>query len=100
MKRSLSNQVVINILRFYLSSDYMRGFFLFKRTIGMSEIDDFMKYLVMYCTIQQAGAMGWMINKNGNKITLKKKKSNMTKLDKNTSKLIDALFYPIKYQKD
>lgn len=65
----------------------------------MSELNEFMKFVIMYRTIQQAGEMGWIIEQDKNKLILRKKKSHMTNLDKNTGKFLDALLIPVKYKK-
>lgn len=66
----------------------------------MSELAEFMKFVIMYRATQQAGAMGWIIEHQEDKLILRKKKANMTKLDKNTGELLDAIFIPVKTKKD
>ena len=65
----------------------------------MSELNEFMKFVIMYRATQQAGAMGWIIDHQGDKLILRKKKTNMTKLDKNTDKFLDAILIPVQAKK-
>ena len=65
----------------------------------MSELEEFMKFVIMYRAMQQAGARGWIIEHQEDKLILRKKKSNMTKLDKNTGKFLDAILIPVTSKK-
>lgn len=62
----------------------------------MSDVDRLIKLLIMNQVIMRAGCMGWSVKKTGDKITLRKKKSEMNTVEKNTSSLIDILFLPMR----
>ena len=72
--------------------------FLLKLTIEMSEIN-IIKFLLMQRTADRAGSMGWSIKHNGNVVTLRKKKSELTSLEQNTEVFVNMLLFPAKFRK-
>jgi hypothetical protein len=63
----------------------------------MSE-ENIIKFLLMQQTINRANSMGWSITCTDNVITLRKKKSKMTSLEKNTKVFVNVLLLPEKFK--
>ena len=64
----------------------------------MSDVN-IIRFLLMQRIADQAGSMGWNIKCSGDVITLRKKKSELTSLEKNTKVFVNLLLLPEKFKK-
>lgn len=56
------------------------------------------KFLLMQQAINRANSMGWSITCTENVVTLRKKKSKMSSLEKNTKVFVNVLLLPEKFK--
>lgn len=64
----------------------------------MSKIN-IIKFSLMQRTADRAGSLGWSIKYNGDIVTLRKKKSELTPLEQNTEIFVNMLLFSEKFRK-